>query len=299
MDLDTVRLKTASQLDDAEKAFIKDNVDKLTDEDKDAYADFLNPESNEGESEDDSSNQGFGDGSMGDNGEGGASDQSATDQGSENDNSSSNSTYAFKSKEEAAAFVKEQLEANEKEKQAAIDAARTPEEKKWVEDNWKPKNWNEGIKTAAEAAADLIEERQAAKEAKRQENAKRAEADWQTLRKEHSLPDVDTDEGAKIHNQIIDIGIKHGKQNFQQAYELWAMIPVEKGGGYTIDPSQAGKTLAEQKAKQLSDQKKVAAKMSGQSQGTGKAGNQTPVEAPEYKDLKKAKSARDLYKHLL
>lgn len=46
-------------------------------------------------------------------------------------------------------------------------------EKKWVEDSWKPKDWNEAIRIAAEAAVEILEERQKVKQQKKEENDKK------------------------------------------------------------------------------------------------------------------------------
>lgn len=295
MDLEKVRWKTVSQLDDSEKEFLRQNADKLNDEEKDAFKDFLTPDNPTPPAD----QTGKGEGGEGNNqGSQGAQDAGgqAPASGAEGGQPTAPATgYQFKSEEEAAAFVKKQLDENEKAKKAAIDAAATPAEKKWVEDNWKPKTWNEGIKTAAEAAVEIMENRQKEREKKANEARERAEKDWQALKTKYSLPELTTDEGIKIHNQIVDIGLKHGKKNFQEAYDLWSIIPTDKGGGYKIPASEAGAALAEQKKKQVAEQKKVAAKMGG----GGGEGNQQPsgggsLDTPDYKQLHEARSVREL-----
>jgi hypothetical protein len=293
MDLNKLRLKTASQLNDAERTFIREHSADLTDEDKSAYADFLTPSENAGEPENGGEAGAAGEGNVG-TGEGeGASGGGETPTPAPTP--PTEPSYQFKTEEEAKAFVQKTLA---EEKQKAIDAATTPEEKKYVEENWKPKNWNEAFKTAAEAAADLVEQRQQAQAKKIEEHNKKVEAEWQALRTEHKLEDVTTEAGLKIHNAIVDIGVKFGRKNFKDAYEAYMMIPKEKGGGYEVPVSDAAAVLAKQKADKLAEQKKVAAKVGGQNPGAGSVKGNAPLKPISYEDMK-TKSKSKLIKEAL
>lgn len=309
MELKDLLLKTAGQLKTEEREFIKQHVAELTDEDKDAYAVFLNSPADAGGSEGKPS-AGAADAGGNSGGEGDAG--GSADQGG-GAAPSNQPAYVFKTEEDAQKFVKDQIAQNEKDKQAAIDAAATPAEKKWVEDTWKPQTWNEGIKTAAEAAVVIMEEKQAKANKAAQEHNTRVEADWQALRTEHKLPDLRNDdgsanpEGLKLHDAIVDIGTKMGKTNFKDAYEVYMMIPVEKGGGYQAavgtptppTPSEAGAALAKQKQDKMAQQKKVASQIGGQNPG-GAAGQGTGGTGfkPTYEDLK-TKSRAKLLKEAL
>lgn len=290
MDLNELKLKMSSQLSDSEKDFIRQNSDKLNDEDKEAYADFLNvePESNF-ETPENGSESG---------GEEPPAPVATPEPPVETPPASTG--YQFKSEEEAQEFVRKEFE---RQKQAAVDAAKTPEEKKWVEDNWKPKNWNEGIKTAAEAAADIIEERQAARAKAIEDHNKAVEADWQNLRTEAKLPDIrnedgtENPEGLKIHNAILDIGVKFGKKNWKDAYEVYKIVPVEHGGGYVSangtppSTSEAAAILAKSKTDAA---KKAAAKLGGNNTGTEAGKGNSPLKPLTYEEMKSKSSAKIL-----
>lgn len=310
-DFEKARQKPAAWLNDDEKKVIRDNADKLNDEDKAAFASFLDtPDDAAGQGEGQSAGAadagagegggGGGEGAGAGSGDAGAGDAGAGDQGQP-------PAFSFKSEDDAKAFVLKLQQEQAAEKQRAIDAATTPEEKKWVEDNYKPKDWDEAYKKSAEYAVKLMEEKQEAREKQRQDNAKRAEADWQALIKEHKLTDVrnpdgtQNPEGVKVHDQIVEIGLKNGKKNFQEAYDLWSIIPEEKGGGYKIaaaaagtDPAEIKKQQEDAKKVQLNKQKDAAAKLGGQSPaGDGKPAAGA-LDTPDYATLHKARSAREL-----
>lgn len=296
MDLDKLRLKTAGQLSTPEKEFVKQHVAELTDEDKDAYAIFLDSPADEGSGEGKPS-VGAADAGGTPSGEGDAG--GSADQGGGTP-SGNQPAYVFKTEEDAQKFVKDQIAQNEKDKQAAIDAAATPAEKKWVEDTWKPNNWNEGIKTAAEAAVQIMEDKQKKAVEAANEHNKRVEADWQALRTEAKLADLKNEDGTdnveaiKVHDAIVAIGTKMGKKNFKDAYEVYMMIPTDKGGGYVVTPgetppptpSEAGAALAKQKADKIAAQKKAAAKIGGQNPGSPSQGGAGTGYKPTYDDLK-------------
>lgn len=216
-DLDEIRLKTSEELNDEEKSFLKENVDKLTDEDKEAYAGFLTtkPEEN-------SDDNGDGAGNGEDGGGVGAGGKPPA-------------PYVFKSEDEARSFVAKTVsEEQAKQKQAAIDSARTPEEKLFVEKNWKPKDWNEGIKTIKDVVKQELKDEQA-EETKKQETQRRAfESEWDGIVSANKLPKRDTEEGRKVLKSVYDIGIKYNQPNFTKAYELYKAIPKSQGGGLEV-----------------------------------------------------------------
>lgn len=298
-DINKLKLKTAGQLDDKEKDFIRQNVDKLDDEDKDAYDSFLNPPSDNGGSEGQPSAGAAdaGGNPAGSSDAGGSGDQNngaAPSAGTPGDQPA----YTFKTEADAQAFVKAQIEKDAKDKQAAIDAAATPAEKKFVEDNWRPNNWNEGIKVVKDAVKQELQEEAQAQQKKVEEHNARVEADWQALRTANSLPDMvnpdgtENADGRKLHDAIVDIGTKMGKKNFKDAYEVYMMVPTDKGGGYVLPsnpnptPSEAASALAKQKADKAKIQKDAAAKVGGQNPGSaGQSGGGAGFK-PTYDDLK-------------
>jgi hypothetical protein len=296
MDPKQIKLKLSSQLNDNDKQYIREHSDQFSDEDREAWKDAL-----------------------GSAGEAAAvvepetpaapaavepaapvtpepAAQPQTPQGG----------FTFANEDEAKAYVAKLFDA---EKQKAIDAARTPEEKKYVEDTWKPKNWNESIKTTAEAAADILEQRQQLRNKQVEEHNKKVEADWQSLRTEHKLKDIDDAEGLKVHDAIIAIGAKYGKKNFKDAYEAYLTIPAEFGGGYkpktetpapadpatpapaaaapTVTTSEAAAILAKSKSEAA---KKAASKVGGNNPGTNAKPGNAGIKPISYEDLKKSPS---------
>lgn len=302
MDLDQLRLKTASQLSDPEKDFIKENNDKLTQEDKDAYASFLAPEENGSSDAGDSGdgrtdaggtvdngagNGGEGGSAAGDGGDGGASGAGAGE-------SAQPPAHVFKTEEEIQAYVKEEIAKNEKEKQAAIDAAATPEEKKYVEDNWKPENWNKGISTIKDIVKKELKEEDEAERVK--EVGKKLDAEWEELSKEKNIPALTTKEGREIHSSIINYGRASGKQNFHDAYEVWATVPKKFGGGLETvtaqtDAAAEEKKVVDEKAKKDAAERRAAAgKIEGQNQGAGSVKGAASLSPISYEDLKQPRS---------
>ena len=245
MDLDKLRLKTSDELNTDEKEFIKQNVDKLDDEDKEAYANFLVDQSESEESPAAGTETPAA-------GEGSGGNAGAGNGGSQPQTPPATGGYTFKNEDEAKAFVaktlKEQKEKEEADKQKAIDAAKTPEEKKYVEDNWKPKDWNEALKVATKAAMDAIREETRNETAKQEETRKKFEEEWDGIVEKNKLPKRDTEEGTKILRQVYEIGIKYHQPNFTTAYELWSSIPTDKGGGLDTGKGIISKNSAQRQA---------------------------------------------------
>lgn len=271
--IDELRLKTASQLDDNEREYLKANTDKLNDEDKEAYADFLSvdvPATQEVVAEEVPPVEAE------------PTTPAQTEQ----------PKFTFNTEAEAREFVKNLQREDDAAKQKAIDEAKTPEQKKYVEDNWKPADWNEAMRLAVKHAKEEIREEDAKKEA--EATAKRLDEEWKQLSTEKKLPPLTTEEGRIIHANIIKYGVAAGKQTFHDAYNVWANVPKEHGGGLdpkstpttqTVTPSEAARILAEQKKTQLTDQKKVAAKIGGQNNG-GKTTGHGQLETPDVKTLR-------------
>lgn len=304
MDPKIIKLKTVSQLNDTDKTYIREHPTEFTDEDRSAWAGAFN-----------SSDEPAGGGEGTDPAPAGTGDEPVDPPADPVDPAPTDPApaaavdpttgFQFKNAEEAQEFVKKEFE---KQKQAAVDAATTPEAKKYVEENWKPKNWQEGIKTAAEAAADIIQERQK-EEAKRiQAHNAKVEVEWQDLRKAHKLKDITDPDGQKVHDAIIAIGTKYGKKNFKDAYEVYKTIPVEFGGAYKpkatepapADPAPADPAPAPAAAKTtVAAAKKVATKIGGQNSGNAPAaGGSGVIKPPTYEDLQ-TKSKSKLIKEAL
>lgn len=291
-DLEKLKLKTADQLDDAQRNFIIEHRSELNEEDEEAYASFLNVQEDDG-NEDSSTEQS-------DTTTAAANTDTSDDESNNGEEEKpvqeSKPSFSFQSEEEAKEFVKNLQKEQEEEKQKAIDAAKTPEEKRYVEENWKPQDWNEGIKTAVKIAKEEIKAEQ--QEEQRQAVATRLQQEWETLSKEKGLPSDKTPEGKAIHDSIVRFGIAANKQTFTDAYEVWSQVPKAFGGGLEVAVKAEGdKAEQDKKKEQVNKQKKVAAKIGGQNdgQGAGKAGN---LPTATYEQAQKAKSTDQLLKEL-
>lgn len=278
LNLDKLKLKTSGQLTDTEKDFVRQNVDKLNDEDKSAYADFLQVQETPIEENQPGEQDAAGSETPPEGGNGGETAKPPV-----------TPSFSFKSEEEAREFVRKQTEENERAKQAAIDKATTPEQKKYVEENWKPKDWDEGIRKTVEIAKKEIREEM--EEARQKEIGVKLQKEWEDLAKEKKIPALTTKEGKTIHDNIVKYGVAAGKQTFKEAYSVWERIPKEFGGGLEpgakppVDPSEAAKVLAAQK--------KAASKIGGQNTGTKPGDSGLKV---SYADLHKARSTEELLK---
>lgn len=261
LDLDKVRLKTVEELESKEIEFLNANLDKLTDEDKDAYATILKVEDkgDEGEDGDDKGSEG---------------DDKGDDKGKGEEGDDKPKGFAFASEDEAKKYVADQIiEQQKKDRQAAIDAAKTPEEKKYVEENWKPKNWNEGIKVAVKAALDEVDERRKQETQKQEDQRKAFEKEWDGIVATNKLPKRETEDGKKILKAVFDIGTKYGQPNFTKAYDLYTKIPESEGGGLKVGNGGKG---------DMSEQKKRAAQVTGKTADDGKGKSAAPK---SYQDL--------------
>ena len=103
-----IRLKTAEELDDSDKALLKEKWGDLTDEEKEAFKEAVNPEEKKEEKEE---------------------------------------AFAFKSKEEFEKAVGERveqtIEQREKDRKEAEEKAKKPAEERFFPEDYKAKDWNE------------------------------------------------------------------------------------------------------------------------------------------------------------
>lgn len=275
-DLDKLKLKTSSELDSDEKEFIKQNRDKLDEEDIDAYKDFLTDALPAEDEEDSSESDQSGDG-----------DGTGEDAGGEKPPVTPE-TRTFKTEEEIKEFVVKTLtEQQKEEKQKAIDAATTVEEKKWVDENWRPKDWNEGIKTLKDIIKEELKEDTKKSEREQVEKVELVKKEWDTITKKNKLPKRDTEEGKKILQGVYDIGTKFGQTSLTNSYELWKAIPTDQGGGRDIG------AIKKEKA---NEQRKAAAKISGDSPGGQKVSTVAPKNYQELRGKTQSQLIRDALK---
>lgn len=267
MDLDKLKLKTSDELNDEEKAFIKENADKLNDEDKSAYSDFLGtPSSDE------------------DNPEGGSqgepsSNGNAADEANKGQAAPQPQGYTFKNEEEARSFIAKTLtEEQQRQRQSAIDAAQTPAEKKYVEDNWKPKTWNEGFKMAVKFAKEEIKEEERRTTEEREAKTKELEREWDDIAKANNVPARSTPEGQKILKEVYEVGVKYSQPNFTKAYELWHQI----SGGKSLNDQAKGNA-----------QRQAASKVRGQTPSIDRKPNAAPKSYQELHNKTTSQLMRD------
>lgn len=296
MDLDKLKLKTASQLLPAEKDFVRANVDKLNDEDKEAYASFLNPDDVTPEGDEGADDSGQADDQSG---EGGQPDESGDDgQGAAADAGGEGApvtptAFSFKSEEEAREWVKKVREEEDAAKQAAIDAATTPAEKKYVEDNWKPKSWNEAMTLAVKKAKEEI--RAEDEERRVKENYDKFDKQWTDLTKENNLPALTTVKGRQIHNQIIGIMRGYGLTTFKAGYDKWKKIEDPAAQSAVVSGEEGNAPVVDPAKQKMAAQKAAAAKVGGQNAGAGSIKGSASIKAPTSDDLRN-KSVNKLIK---
>lgn len=276
-ELDKLLLRTADQLDDKERDFIKQNVDKLNDEDKEAYASFLTEEEPEAPAQPET---------PADPEKPEEPEAPATPATPE-----APTTFTFKTEEEVKEFVKKQLEEEKRlEKEKAEKEKQAAEGKRFVPDGYQPKDWNEAYKNTDEMIEKKLEERE------QKRIAKRLEDEWKDLSKEKNLPSLETTEGKQIHDNIVKFGVAAGKQTFKEAYDVWATVPKSFGGGF--DPEAKKEPTNEPSAEdKLKKQKQAASKVGGANDGTP-ARQPGGITLPSYKQVKESKSTNQLLKEL-
>lgn len=205
MELQDLLLKTAPELNDIERAFIKEHEPELSDEDRDAYKEFLtSPQEPEETPETPEEPE--------------TPETPETPEIPGEPEEPETPQFQFKTEEEAKEFVRNLQKEEEAKKQAAIDAVKTPAEKKYVEDNWKPKDWNEGMKKAVELAKEEI--RKEEKEKQEQAAVDYWNKEWAKISKEKNIPALTSPEGQKIHKEIIHLMQAKDLKTFKEGYEL-------------------------------------------------------------------------------
>lgn len=266
MDINALKLKTSPELSDQEKDYIKQNIDQLNDEDKAAYADFL-PVEPEPEAVE-------------------VKEETVQPEGKVEtvvEEKQEDQSFAFKSEDDAKAFVERINKEQQTQKQAAIDAAATPEEKKYVEENWKPADWNEGFRKTVEI---VKSELKAEADKKAEDDAVKYWQDqWTDLSKEKQLKPLDDPEGRKVHNQIINIMRAYGANTFKEGYEMWEKFETVRNAAPT--------TVIEPKTdKSKTDALKKAASKIGASSATEEKTKDTAGVKPfaSYEEMKKTSS---------
>jgi hypothetical protein len=272
MELKNLLLKTSQELDDNEKTFIREHEAELNDEDRDAYKDFLQVSETPLEKEKMPAVE--------------PPEEEKTPTETLDETPAVEQQFSFKSEEEAKAFVAKFQEEQEDAKQKAINVAKTPEEKKYVDKNWKPDNWNEGIKKAVELAKEEI--RQEEEQKQQQAAVKYWNDQWAEISAEKKIPALTTPEGSKIHKEIIHLMQGYGLKTFQEGYEMREKVVSALEGKPIIPALDAGATLAKSK---IEVQKKAAGKIGKANAGDEKAVATTGVKPfASYEEMGKTSS---------
>lgn len=280
MELKDLLLKTSPELSSQEKDFIKEHQAELGNEDLEAYADFLTTPDAVGETPVETGEV--------------PSETPKETTVPAVETEQVKPAFSFTSEEEAKEFVRKQTEENEKQKQAAMDAAKTPEERKYIDENWKPENWLEAKKQLfGEFKEELAKEEQVKAE---KAAVKFWEDQWTELSKEKSLKPLNTEEGKTVHNQIINIMRAYNLPTFKEGYDMREKFEaVRTGATPPPTPSEAGAALAKARG---DAQKKAATKVGAANAGEVKPGNATGVKPfASYEELKRA-SSRGILKDL-
>ena len=72
--------------------------------------------------------------------------------------------------------------------------------------------------------------------------------EYNALSKKGLLPALNTEEGAKINQEISLIGATYGQTSITKSYELWKKIPKSEGGGLEYVPPVKAKLNAQKEA---------------------------------------------------
>jgi len=237
MDLEDIRLKDASELEDDEKEFLKEHSDDLNDEEKETFKDFL------GSDDDEDEDKGFG----------------------------------FKTKEDFEAAVTEKARALIQEELAKKGKDDDDEDEDKDKDkgvinvfdkSYKAPDWNEPFNKALPALVTAV-----IKEIQGMNDKQRAELDrinqgFETeiegLRKSNpeEIPKAGTEERKTFDKDLAQIGVKYRLQNMTQAFEIYQKdLAIKKAGGGGDE-----KKTADEKAKAL------ARKVSGGGKGGDASG---------------------------
>lgn len=173
----------------------------------------------------------------------------------------------FIKKEEMASYIEDKR----KEWEAA-NVSKAEQDKKEAEikqlykEGELPTDWNDFGNKVIDSAVEKVfaqlnkqnEDAKAAAAATEKEREKVLagfQAEFATLEKDGKIPNVGTEEGKKVMEQIFKVGMDNGKVTVTEAYALWSQLPEEFGGGY-----KTGNTAEKQR---LNKQKEAAGKVGG------------------------------------
>lgn len=290
--IDELKLKTAGQLNDNEKNYLRENQDKLNAEDREAYSSFLVAEETPAP-------------------EGGESTEvtppaeetpapevtpapEATPEATPTP--SATPAYQFQTEEEAKAFVAKQIEESEKAKKAAIEKATTPEQKKYIEDNWNPDNWNVVARKFVDIAKNEIRAEKEQEESEK--NAKMYQAQWTELVTEKKVPSLETNEGKKVHKEIVSLMLGFGKKTFKEGYALWEKTQG-KAPEATPAPTPTPEATTTETAPITEKQKaasarQAATKIGGQNTGKETTSGKAPLKPLTWEEMQSKSKAKIL-----
>ncbi len=199
MDLEDVRLKEADELDDKEKALLKENWDDLTEEEQSVFKDTVNPEEKKKEGKEEE--------------------------------------FKFESKEELDKTVQDKVDARlaeiEKEKKEAEDKAKQTkegEDEPFFPEGYQAKDWNEAAKTLYPKFREKIFKEQSEARTKAQEQIdninKEFDEEIKTIAKENKdVPAEGTKEREVFEKELGEIGIKYkGVTTMTDAYDIYKAL---------------------------------------------------------------------------
>lgn len=119
-----------------------------------------------------------------------------------------------------------------------------PETGKWVGEV--PKDWNDFARKIVKhlssddykkSVVDYIRNMSASEKKEMEKIDAEFDAEYDELSSQGLVPARNSEEGKKVNEQISVLGAKYGFDSMKKAYDVWANIPVEKGGGLNYKPS--------------------------------------------------------------
>lgn len=189
--------------------------------------------------------------------------------------------------EQLDAYLDQKRKAWDEEGKSKADQKEEEEQiKTFFDAGYKPNDWNEYTNEMFKKIAPLIEQRviktledrntkfqeeQKKLQTTQQTAYKQYEAEFDTLSNNGLIPKRDDPEYPNVKQQIVDLGVANGKRNITDAYKLWSIIPVDKGGGLVLE----GQVRSDPKAA-LQRQKEAAGRIQPARGGMGAKKNVTP-----------------------
>lgn len=259
MDLKELLLKTAGELEPEERDFIKENKDKLSDEDVNAYSSFLEADETPAQEEPPITPP---------------APEATPEQPAQEE------PKVFKTQAEIDAYLEEKTKSNQPPAPVAptvtptaYDPSKAPVIRPEVAEKYFPEGYVPAnpVEYANRMTAALAEQAQIEQSAVEERNRKFDE-EYRGIVTKNNLPDPTTEEGQKVRNQIINIGVKYHSQNYQEAFDLYSSLPPEKGGIFNAAPAKPDMT----------EQKRVAGMTGSGSSGGGDAPKTSGV---SYEDI--------------